>query len=101
VYSKDHRSGVEIPIGVKPEDIMKSLEIGHGYKWTVLIRKPLIVAHGAPTLGNMPELLLTGERSLVVAGGDSVYVERIQQILGMLQRHSQRMIIRPEGVKHG
>jgi hypothetical protein len=92
------RSGLEIPHGVTPEDIMRSLELGHGYKWTVLTRSPLLVAHGNPTLGNMPELLMTGNRSIVVAGGDPAYVNRIRQVLEMLQRHSKSLVTRLEGV---
>jgi len=98
VYPSELRSGLEIPVGVKPEDIMKSLELGHGYKWTVLTRQPLLVAHGNPTLGNMPELLMTGNRSIVVAGGDPAYVDRLKQVLEMLQRHSKRLLVGKEGV---
>jgi hypothetical protein len=101
MYPRELRSGLEIPAGVKPEDIMRSLELGHGYKWTVLTRQPLLVAHGNPTLGNMPELLITGNRSIVIAGGDPVYVDRLRQVLDMLQRSTQRLILEPEGVKHG
>jgi hypothetical protein len=90
---------VEIPFNVREEDIMRSLEMGHGYKWTVLIRQPVIVAHGAPTIGNMPELLMAGDRTLIVDGGDPAYVERIRQVLAMLQR--QTHITRPEGVPVG
>ncbi|TFH07741.1 MAG: hypothetical protein E4H14_07845 [Candidatus Thorarchaeota archaeon] len=91
------RSGVEIPAGVKVDDIMRSLAIGHGYKWTVLTRDPLIIAHGAPTVGNMPELLLTGKKPMIVAGGDAIYVERIRNILEMLQRQSHRVQFTKEG----
>jgi hypothetical protein len=101
MYPRELRSGLEIPACVKPEDIMRSLELGHGYKWTVLTRQPLLVAHGNPTLGNMPELLITGNRSIVIAGGDPVYVDRLRQVLDMLQRSTQRLILEPEGVKHG
>lgn len=87
----EQRSGVEIPQGVKTNDIMRSLAIGHGYVWTVLTRKPLLIAHGAPTIGNMPELLLTGNKPIVVEGGDAVYVDRIRNVLEMLQRQSHRV----------
>jgi len=91
MQSHEHRTGVEIPQGVKPSDIMRSLEIGHGYVWTVLTRKPLLIAHGAPTIGNMPELLLTGSKPMIVAGGDSAYLDRIRNILEMLQRQAHRV----------
>lgn len=98
MYHNDMRSGIEIPPGVKPEEIMRSLELGHGYKWTVLTRQPLLVAHGNPTLGNMPELLMTGNRSIIVAGGDPAYVDRLRQVLEMLQRHSHRLVEKQEGL---
>ncbi|MBY8998984.1 MAG: hypothetical protein KGD60_14755 [Candidatus Thorarchaeota archaeon] len=101
MYPNELRSGLEIPPGVKPEDIMKALELGHGYRWTVLTRRPLLVAHGNPTLGNMPELLMTGTRSIVVAGGDPAYVDRLRQVLDMLQRHTERLVVKQERVKHG
>ena len=91
MYSAEQRTGIQIPSGVKSSEIMNSLAIGHGYCWTVLTRTPLLVAHGAPTIGNMPELLLTGNKALVLAGGDTAYVERIQKVLEMLQRQSHRI----------
>ena len=91
MQSHEPRSGVEIPKGVKEEDIMRFLAIGHGYKWTVLTREPLLVAHGAPTIGDMPEILLTGSKPMVVSGGDIVYVERIRNVLEMLLRQSHRV----------
>ena len=101
MYHSELRSGLEIPSGVKPEDIMRSLELGHGYKWVVLVRRPLLVAHGFPTVGNMPELLMTGNRSIVVAGGDPAYVDRLKQVLDILYRHSQRLVVKQEGVQLG
>ena len=97
MQSHEQRSGVEIPAGVKVEEIMRSLAIGHGYKWTILTREPLIIAHGAPSIGNMPELLLTGNKPIVVAGGDPVYVNRIRNILEMLQRQAHRVRFTQEG----
>ncbi len=97
--SSEQRSGIEIPEGVSPEAIMSFLEVGHNYRWTVLTRLPLLVAHGAPALGtgNMPEILLAGNRSMIIAGGDTAYVERIRHVLEMLKRQSQRMIFTKEG----
>ena len=93
MQSSEERSGIEIPAGVKPEVVMTSLTLGHGYRWTVLTRQPLLIAHGAPSLGsgNMPELLITSDKTMVVAGGDIAYVERIRSVLEMLQRQSQRI----------
>lgn len=96
--SHEQRTGIEIPDGVKVADIMRSLEIGHGYKWTVLTRQPLLIAHGAPRAeSSMPEILLTGSKPMVVAGGDVAYVERIRKILEMLKRQSHRVQFTQEG----
>jgi hypothetical protein len=92
---------VEIPFNVRDEDIMQSLDMGHGYKWTVLIRQPVIIAHGAPTIGNMPELLITGDRTLIIEGGDPAYVERIRQVLAILQRHPNSQLRKLEGLNVG
>lgn len=97
MQSHEQRTGVEIPQGVKVDDIMRSLTIGHGYQWTILTRKPLLIAHGQPTIGNMPEILLTGTKPMVVAGGDAVYVERIRNILEMILRQSHRIQFTSEG----
>jgi len=97
MQSHEQRAGIEIPDGVKVDDIMRSLEIGHGYKWTVLTRKPLLIAHGQPTIGNMPEILITGSKPMVIAGGDVVYVERISKILEMIQRQAHRVQFTSEG----
>jgi hypothetical protein len=96
--SYEQRTGVEIPSGVSPESIMASLKIGHGYQWTVLTRHPILIAHGASKFGNMPELLLTGKKSIVLAGGDSAYIVRIRSILEMLQRQSHRVSFSKESV---
>ncbi len=101
MHLAEMRCSLEIPLGVRSEDIMKSLELGHGYKWTILIRSPLLVAHGNPTLGNMPELLMTGNRSLVIAGEDPVYIDRLRKVLNMLQRHSQRFVTKKEEIQYG
>ena len=71
---------------------MRSLEIGHGYSWRILVRTPAIVAHGTPSHGNMPELLLLADRTLVLAGGDAVYAPRIESVLAMLCRQAERSI---------
>ena len=95
----EQRSGVDIPEGVNPDTIMNFLKVGHNYHWTVLTRRPLLVAHGAPApgSGNMPEILLAGNRSMIIAGGDTAYVDRIRHVLQMLQHQSGRLIFTKEG----
>jgi len=85
------RIGLKIPNGVTSESLMRTLELGHGYSWRVLVRDPALVAHGAPSHGNMPEVLLLGGRTLIVAGGDAAYANRIESVLAMLTRQSKRI----------
>lgn len=87
----EQRSGLEIPSGVNSKDIMKSLSIGHGYRWIILTEQPVLIAHGKSTVGDMPELLLTGNKSMIIAGSNLAYVNRIQSVLKMLQRQSHRI----------
>ncbi|MHA2118673.1 MAG: hypothetical protein ACW98J_07115, partial [Candidatus Thorarchaeota archaeon] len=47
---------------------------------------PALVAHGSSDLGNMPEILLIGEKILIISGSDTVYAERLQRVLEMLKR---------------
>ena len=84
----ESRSGIEVPDGVNLKDFMRSLLIGHGYRWTVLTEEPILIAFGETSVGDMPELLITGERSVVVAGGNTAYVNRIKRVLEMLQRQA-------------
>jgi hypothetical protein len=87
----EHRSGLEIPEQVDPKDFMRSLIIGHRYRWTILTEHPILIAFGETTVGDMPELLITGSRSVVISGGNDAYVNRIKSILEMLQRQAHRV----------
>ncbi|MFX1370040.1 MAG: hypothetical protein ACFFAY_15715 [Promethearchaeota archaeon] len=68
---------------------MQSLELGHGYSWRILVKSPALIAHGSPSHGNMPELLLIADRTLVLDGGDPAYAARIKSVLAMLSRQSE------------
>jgi len=85
------RCGLEIPEQVDPKDFMRSLIIGHGYRWTILTEHPILIAFGETSVGDMPELLITGGRSVVISGGNNAYVNRIRCILEMLQRQAHRI----------
>lgn len=93
----EQRSGIEIPSGVKPKDIMESLKLGHGYRWIILTEKPVLIAFGESSVGDMPELLFTGNHSMVIAGSNLLYKTRIQSVLKMLQRQSHRLDFSKEG----
>jgi hypothetical protein len=80
------RIAIELPVGVTQESVMHSLEMGHGYNWIVLTKSPALVAHGSSELDNMPEILLIGEKILIISGSDTVYAERLQRVLEMLKR---------------
>ena len=87
----DQRIGLEIPEQVNVKEFMRSLVIGHGYRWTILTEHPILIAFGETIVGDMPELLITGDKSVVVSGGNSVYVSRIKSVLEMLQRQAHRV----------
>lgn len=91
MHLSEQRSGLEIPEGVNPRDIIKSLTLGHSYRWVILTEEPILIAYGASTVSDMPELLLTGNTSMVVAGSNPVYVSRIRSVLEMLQRQAHRI----------
>lgn len=82
----DDRIGLRIPSGISPSSIMRSLELGHGYVWQVIVRDPALVAHGSTRFGDMPEILLLAGRALILSGGNRTYVSRIQSVLDMLQK---------------
>jgi len=95
------RTGLDLPRGVKPQTVMDALQKGHGYQWIVLCRSPVLIAYGAPSHGeNLPELLLTGNRTLVMAGGGPVYAERFRRVLEILQRQEPGWSPVKEEAKH-
>jgi hypothetical protein len=101
LFEAGDRTGLKIPDGVTSESLMQTLKLGHGYRWRILVKDPAIIAHGATVHGNMPEVLLLGGRTLVIAGGDSAYAARIETVLAMLNRQSQRIQQSIRGESHG
>jgi hypothetical protein len=82
----NERIELRIPSTVQPVQVMEILQLGHSYSWIVLAREPVLLAYGAPSIGNMPELFVIGESTLLLAGGEEAYVDRIQHVIDMLQR---------------
>lgn len=95
------RTALELPIGVTHDSVIRSLELGHGYMWMTLTRNPVRVTYGSSRTGNMPELLILGARSLLLSGGDDVYIERIQRVLEMLSRQNHTTLSKMGGVSSG
>ncbi|MFW9846182.1 MAG: hypothetical protein ACFFD6_05515 [Candidatus Thorarchaeota archaeon] len=90
MIKSDERTAMKLPMGVTPESLMASLELGHGYIWKNLTRTPIQVIYGSSSRGNLPEILILGEHTLLLSVGDDVYADRIQSILEMLNRQSHR-----------
>ena len=74
---------VPIPKGLKIEDVMKSLSIGHGYEWLVLVREPVLVASSLPITDILPELFLV-HRKLWILREDTHHLERLEHTLNRL-----------------
>ncbi|MHA1903451.1 MAG: hypothetical protein ACXADL_08030 [Candidatus Thorarchaeota archaeon] len=101
MFKLNDRTGLELPAKVAPSSLMQLLEIGHGYRWTIITRNPALLAHGLPATSNMPELLIVGKRTLIISGGNAVYVERIERILDILSRRSQNVSLSAGGISYG
>ena len=79
----DSPISVPIPIGLKTEIVMKSLSIGHGYDWLVLVHEPVLVASGIPIADNLPELFLI-HRMLWIRREDIHHLTRLEHTLERL-----------------
>lgn len=91
------RTGLALPRNVKPQLVMDALTKGHGYQWIVLARNPMLLAYGEPPSGNMPQLLFTGNTTLVVAFGDPAYVHRLRRMLEILEQQEEKQLMAQEG----
>ena len=69
---------------------MDSLSVGHGYSWIVLVPTPLRIAHGNASDGDMPELLIVG-KTLLMSGGNEVYIGRLRRMLEVLSGTTVRV----------
>ncbi|MHA2189260.1 MAG: hypothetical protein ACXAEB_00095 [Candidatus Thorarchaeota archaeon] len=101
MFKLNDRTSLDLPAKVAPSSVMQLLEIGHGYRWTIITRNPALLAHGLPATGDMPELLIVGKKTLIISGGNTVYVERIERILDMLSRRSQNVGMTAGGISYG
>lgn len=86
---RSERTGLTLPKDVKPEMVIDALAKGHGYKWMILARHPILLAYGEPALGDMPQLLFTSRTTLIVSEGDPIYVERLRRLLEILGRQEE------------
>jgi hypothetical protein len=69
---------------------MDSLSVGHGYSWIVIVPTPLRIAHGSTSGDDMPELLIVG-KTLLMSGGDEVYISRLRRMLEVLSGTAVRV----------
>jgi len=76
---------------------MDALTKGHGYQWLAIAKRPILLVYGETSSGEMPQLLLTGNTTLVVSGGDGAYIERLRRMLEILERQEERELLAQEG----
>ena len=69
---------------------MDSLSVGHGYNWIILVPTPLRIAHGSTSGGDLPELLIVG-KTLLMSGGNEVYISRLRRMLEVLSGTTVRV----------
>ena len=81
--STEVQAQITIPTSLRPQAVMDSLSIGHGYSWIVLVPTPMRIAHGRTLCGDMPELLIVG-KTLLTSGGNEVYIGRLRRMLEVL-----------------
>jgi hypothetical protein len=77
---------LRIPDGLLTEDLMESLEIGHGYRWTKLVVSPKLWAHGNPPSSDLPEVLIIGKKILLEDG--ETHSLRFNRMLQALNQRS-------------
>jgi hypothetical protein len=76
---------------------MEALTKGHGYTWLVLARRPALLVYGEASSRELPQLLFTGNSTLVVASANSGYIPRLRRIMEILQQQEEKQAIGPEG----
>ena len=79
----DVQAQITIPTSLRPQAVMDSLTVGHGYNWIILVPTPRRIAHGSTSSGDMPELLIVG-KTLLMSGGKEVYIRRLRRMLEVL-----------------
>ncbi|MHA1247682.1 MAG: hypothetical protein ACTSPE_10175 [Candidatus Thorarchaeota archaeon] len=80
---------VSLPRGVSVDQIMRTLEVGLGYRWDILVDVPQLVAHGSPPGGRLPEILIEGPRSMVLSAAEGTTIERVRLLLQLLARRKR------------
>ena len=88
--STEVQAKITIPTSLRPQAVMDSLSVGHGYSWIVLVPTPVRIAHGSTSGGDMPELLIVG-KTLLMSGGDDVYIDRLRRMLEVLSGNAVRV----------
>ncbi len=88
--SPEVQAQITIPTSLPPQAVMDSLSVGHGYSWMVLVPTPMRIAHGSTSDGDMPELLIVG-KTLLMSGGNEVYIGRLRRMLEVLSGTAVRV----------
>jgi hypothetical protein len=80
---------IDIPSGVKANAVMDFLKRGHGYAWTTVSKKPVLMVLGHPSKHDHPEVVILND-SLVVNSSDRNMLTRIETMLDVLARQGGR-----------
>jgi hypothetical protein len=75
---------------------MDALTKGHGYQWIVLARRPALLVYGEAASQELPQLLFTGNSTLVVSSVDPAYVDRLRRILQVLEQQEEKQLLAQE-----
>ena len=78
---------LRIPDGLLTDDLIDSLEIRHGYRWTKLVVSPKLWAHGNPPSRELPEILIIGRKILLEDG--ETHSLRFNRMLQALSQRNQ------------
>ncbi|MCF2136495.1 MAG: hypothetical protein K9W43_04560 [Candidatus Thorarchaeota archaeon] len=77
---------LHIPPGISLDRIMHMLKVGHGYSWQILFKHPLLLSHGTPPPGPMPEVLVVGPDRLIFEDPTDSSLERFQRLIDLFSR---------------
>ena len=82
---------LDLPMRVRPSEVMDFLRRGHGYTWKTISKDPVLMVLGHPSKKDHPEVVLM-DSSLVVSSSDENMWNRMTRMLEVLERQAQNGI---------
>ncbi len=82
---------IRIPTGLSLNRLIRTLEIGHGYRWLTITKTPRLVVYGRSQSQDLPEILAMDPNILVLDGGDPNSVNRLRRLMTLLTRQSAQV----------